>query len=135
MLKIKEYLIFYYFGYMLLKTSAIILKSIKHGETSFISQAYTSELGWRSYIINGVRKSKTKNQANLLQPLSILDLVVYEQAHREMQRIKDLKYQVVYQSIPFDIRKLSIGIFITEILCKSLRSETNNPHLFEFLVE
>ena len=39
----------------------------------------------------------------------------------------------VYSSIPFDIYKSSIALFIAEILNKCLKEEVNNKDLFNFL--
>ena len=54
----------------------IVLNYIKYGDTSIICKIYTEQYGLQSYIINGVRNSKSKN-IGLFQPLNILDMVVY----------------------------------------------------------
>ena len=44
----------------LLNTKAIVLSSIKYGETSLIVKCYTQEEGVKSYLIRGVLKPKKK---------------------------------------------------------------------------
>ena len=61
---------------MITKTKGIVLNYIKYGDTSIICKIYTKSFGVQSYIINGIRNSKSKN-IGLYQPLNILDLVVY----------------------------------------------------------
>ena len=61
---------------MINKTRGIVLNYIKYGDTSIICKIYTEQFGLQSYIINGIRNSKSKN-IGLFQPLNILDLVVY----------------------------------------------------------
>ena len=38
-----------------------------------------------------------------------------------------------YQTIPFDIRKSSVALFVNELVYKAIREEEANPELFEFL--
>ena len=41
------------------KTKGIVLHTIKYSETSVIAKIYTEKLGLVSYMIKGVRSSKT----------------------------------------------------------------------------
>lgn len=118
---------------MLYKTRGIVFKSTKYSETSVISQIYTENFGWQSYIFNGVRSSKPKTTAGLLQPLSLLDLVVYHRENKNIQRVSQIRYAHIYHSLPFDIFKSSIGLFLIEILYKSIRQEQTNADLFEYI--
>ena len=118
---------------MLYKTRGIVFKSTKYSETSVISQIYTENFGWVAYIVNGVRSSKPKTTAGLLQPLSLLDLVVYHRENKNIQRISQIRYAHIYHSLPFDIFKRSISLFLIEILYKSIRQEQANTDLFEYI--
>ena len=120
---------------MLQKTRGIVLNYLRYRETSIIVRMYTEEFGLQSYIENGVRTSKGKNKMALFQPLTILDLVVYFKKDGGIQRISETKIAYPYHGIPFDIGKSSIALFISEILGKTLKEETGNPALFQFLVE
>ena len=84
---------------MITKTRGIVLNYIKYGDTSIICKIYTEQFGLQSYIINGIRKSKSKN-IGLYQPLNILDLVVYHKKTSGLQRIKESKldYCLLYTS-------------------------------------
>ncbi|MBP6687405.1 MAG: recombination protein O N-terminal domain-containing protein, partial [Lacibacter sp.] len=42
------------------KTKAVILRSVKYGETSLIVSAYTELYGLQSYIVQGVRANSKK---------------------------------------------------------------------------
>lgn len=118
---------------MLEKTQGIVLKHVKYSETSIICKIFTETLGLRSYIINGVRSSKSRNQIVYFQSLSLLDLVVYEREGKNVQRIKESKPAFIFSELPFDIVKSSLAVFITEILDKSLKEEQGNTELFTFL--
>lgn len=118
---------------MLKKVEGIIVKAVKYSETSIICDVYTSELGLRTYIINGVRKKNARVSPALMQPMSLVEMVVYHHEDKDINRIKEIKSSFIYQSIPFDVARGSIGLFITEVAQKTLREPAPNPILFEFL--
>ncbi|GAB3180063.1 DNA repair protein RecO [Telluribacter humicola] len=123
---------------MLHKTRGIALSYIRYRETSIIAKIYTEAFGIQSYIVNGVRSSRSKsNRIALFQPLTLLDLVVYhkDKAENSLYRISELKPRVPFRSLPFDVIKSSLALFVTEILGKTLREEENNELLFQFLEE
>ncbi|WP_020532412.1 DNA repair protein RecO [Flexithrix dorotheae] len=119
---------------MLFKTRGLVLNFVKYKETSIIARIYTEEFGLKSYIINGVRSKRSKvNKIALYQPLTLLDLVIYNKERRDINRISEAKIHYPYQSIIFDFKKITISIFLTEVLSKTLKEEEKNTALFEFL--
>lgn len=120
---------------MLIKTRGIVFRSIKYSETSIISDIYTEEKGLRTYIISGVRSRKAKFSASLLQVMSLINMVAYHREDKEMTRIKELKAAHIFQSLPFDIYKSSVGMMMIEVAQKSVREKEENRPLFQFLYE
>ena len=118
---------------MLTKTKGIVLHRIKYGETSVITHVYTEVFGRQSYLVRGVRSKNSKNRANLLQPLSLLDMEVYYREKRELQKLKEIVNRTPFVSIPYNMVKSSIALFLAEILYKTLKEEEPNPGLFEYL--
>jgi DNA repair protein RecO (recombination protein O) len=115
---------------MLHKTKAIILRTVKYSETSVIAKTYTEQFGMQSYMVNGVRTSKSGSKKALLQPGTLLDLVVYHKPGKDLQRISEVKPWMTYRAIPFDVVKGSISLFIIELLYRSVREEESNEGLF-----
>ncbi|MCH8329954.1 MAG: DNA repair protein RecO [Bacteroidetes bacterium] len=111
------------------------MNTIKYGETSLIAKIYTEQFGLQSYIINGVRTARSKNKASNLQPLCLLDLVVYHKENKDLQRISELKNDFIFRSIPFDVAKGSISLFIIEMLGRCVVEEDSNPEEFEFIYQ
>ena len=120
---------------MLHQTQGIVLKTIKYGETSVISKVYTEKFGLQSYIINGIRSSKSKSKSGLLQVFSLLDMIVYHGVHKNLQRVKEFKSAFVFSSLPFDMLKISVGLFAIEVMNKCIKEEEKNKVLFDFLFE
>lgn len=120
---------------MIIKTRGIVLKTTKYSETSLICQILTEEKGLKSYIISGVRKKKGKTSAGLLQVMSILDLVVYDSDKSKLHRIKELNNHYIYHQVPYNLVKGSIGLFIIEIVQKTIKGEEEHAELFRYLME
>lgn len=119
----------------MLSTRGIMLKVVKYGETSIICDIYTEQVGRQSYIINGVRKKNAKYPASLFQPMYMVEIVAYDNPQKELNRIKEIKVAVPYQSIPFDIKKSSIAQFALEILRKSVSERETNQALFDYVFD
>ena len=116
------------------KTRGIVLRTVKYGETSVIVSIFTELFGVQSYLINGVRTSTKKGsgKANLFQPSAILDLIVYHNELKNIQRIKEFKWGYLYAHILTDVQKNAIALFMIELLSKCLKQPEPNPELFQF---
>jgi DNA repair protein RecO (recombination protein O) len=117
------------------KTKGIVLRTVKYGETSLIVTMFTELFGLQSYLVNGVRTSTKKGsgKANLFQPTAILDLVVYHNELKHLNRIKEFKWHFLYQHIFSDVPKNAVALFMIELLTKCLKQPEANPELFEFI--
>jgi len=62
-------------------------------------------------------------------------MVVYNKPESEINRIVEIKCINPYHSIPFDVMKSTVCLFLTEILYKILREEEAHKELFEFLAD
>ena len=118
---------------MVSKTNGIVLNYIKYKETSIISKIYTKEFGLKSYLINGIRTKKGKFNISSFQPLSLLELVVYENKNSEIGRIKELKFDKIYFSNHHVQKKISICLFISEVLLKLITFQVPDKNQFNFV--
>lgn len=116
-------------------TKGIVLRSVKYGETSVIVTIYTELFGVQSYIVNGVRSSSKKGsgKANMFQPASLLDMQVYHNDLKNLQRIKEFSWAFMYQHIFFDVMKNAAALFMVELLQKTLKQPEANPDLYHFI--
>ena len=116
------------------KTKGIVLRAIKYGETSLVVTIFTELFGVQSYLLNGVRTSSKKGtgKANLFQPSAILDLVVYHNELKNLNRIKEFKWAYLYRHILSDVKKNAVALFMVELLTKCLKQPEANPDLFHF---
>lgn len=116
------------------KTKGIVLRTVKYGETSIIVTIFTELFGIQSYLVNGVRTSTKKGsgKANLFQPAALLELVVYHNELKHLNRIKEFRWAVIYQHILSDVPKNAVALFMVELLTKCLKQPESHPELFHF---
>ena len=119
---------------MLIKTKGIVLRSFKYSETSLICEVYTEQAGLKKYIVSGVRSKKARVSANLLQIMSLIELVAYNKEGRDLHRPKEIKPFHIYQKLPFDVVRSAVGMFVTEVAQKILRQDEANEAIFNFLL-
>lgn len=117
---------------MLLKTRGIVFRAIKYSETSLIVDIYTEARGLRKYIISGVRKARSSVSAGLFQVMSLVEIVAYEREGKDLNRLKEIRPAYIFTTIPFDLRKGAVGLFMAEIARKTIREAEENQPLFEF---
>lgn len=118
---------------MLQTTQGIVLRSVKYGETSLICSIFTGEFGVQSYLVKGVRSTKSKgNKAGLLQPATLVELSVYYRSQKNLQHIREFHPAHIYNSVQAEIIKNSVALFSVELLLRLLPEHAPQPELFEF---
>lgn len=117
------------------KTKGIVLRTVKYGETSLIVTIFTELFGLQAYLVNGVRISSKKGtgKATLFQPSAILDLVVYHNELKQLQRIKEFRWGYLYKHILSDVKKNAVALFMVELLTRCLKQPEGHADLFQFV--
>ena len=118
---------------MLTKTQAIVLHTIKYGETRIIVDMFTRTHGRLSFIVNIPKSIKAKTKNQFFQPLNILEIEVDVRQKVQLQKLSDVRLAMPFSSIPFNPHKLSISLFIAEFLYYALRSEQQNALLYDYV--
>lgn len=118
---------------ILRKTRGIIFRTVKYSETSLILDIYTFDFGLKSFIVSGVRKSKTKSSASLLQLLSIIEFTSYPSETDKLSRIKEYHIFHKYTNLTLEVIRTSVGIFLLELSRNSIKEKEENQQLYEFI--
>jgi len=118
---------------MLHKTNGLVLRSIKYGDSSLITTIFTDVYGIQTYIVQGVRSVKARqNRAGFFQPGMMLELVVYMQPQKNMQRIREFQPAYIYTTVQESVVKNSIVLFSAELLLRLLPEHAPMTMLFDF---
>ncbi len=119
---------------MLLATQGFVLHTVNYSESSVIVKIFTRHLGTKSYLVKGVRSAKSRVRQNLFQPLTFLDLVVYNNPKKKLNFIKDIHLSSSAASFcQPDAINAALRFFMTELLYKTLREDEPNVPLFEYM--
>ena len=119
---------------MLIKTRGIVLSYLKYRETSIIARVYTERLGVQNYIVNGVRKAKPPGRIALFQPFTLLELVAYvARGSGGLTRLAEFRCAEPFQTLPYEVPKSSVVLFLSEVVSRAVREEEENEPLFRFL--
>lgn len=117
------------------KTRAIVLQTIKYGDSQLIVDFFTEKLGRLSFIVRVPKSSKGKMKRQLFQPLMILTLEFDYRPKASLQKLRDASICVPFVDIPFSPYKLTISMFLAELLSYATRGEQRGESLFQFLQE
>ena len=119
---------------MLVKTRGIVLSYLKYRETSIIARVYTERLGVQNYVVNGVRKAKPPGRIALFQPFTLLELVAYvARGSSGLTRLSEFRCAELLTTLPYEVQKSSVVLFLSEVVGRSVREEEENEPLFAFL--
>jgi DNA repair protein RecO (recombination protein O) len=117
---------------MLHHTPAVVLNTIKYGETSLILHLYTELFGYQTYMLKGVRKTNKSggSASHMLLPGTLLDTVVQHQEQKNFQVIKDFHLRYIYREAYQQIAKNSLIVYLIELLSKSTQEPDPHPEIF-----
>ena len=119
---------------MQVTTKAIVLTSLKYGDTSLITKAFTASDGVKSYLLKGVLASKKgKLKTAYFQPLTQLEIVANHRNKGTLESIREAKVNYHYQTLHTDISKSAMIQFLAEMLSNSIHEEESNDALFNFI--
>ncbi len=118
---------------MMHTSEGLVVRTLKYGETSVIMDIFSPDSGIRSYIIGGVRKRNARTQASITSVLNFVRFVYYEKQGDGLQRIKEMHLEYVYGTLPFDIVKSSVALFLTEMVKRSVQASDTNEEIYRFV--
>jgi len=119
---------------MLVKTKAIVISSLKYQEKSLIVKCFTLSDGLKSYFVRDAFSSRRGNQKiAYFQPLTLLEIEAVHKNKGTLEQLKEIKIDTPFQTIPTDIFKSTMALFLSEMLHHAIREEEKNEPLFNFL--
>ncbi len=119
---------------MLTKTEAIVLKSMKYGDTSKIVTFYTSRFGKLKGIAKGARRKGNKFGSSL-EPLSYVSLVLYKKEHRDLHLISQCDSMDSFSTIHDSVEKMSVGFLVLELTDRLAHDEEEHSAFFSVLLD
>ncbi|MCF2874618.1 MULTISPECIES: DNA repair protein RecO [unclassified Tenacibaculum] len=118
----------------MITTKAIVLSTLKYGDTSLIVKCFTLEEGVSSYIIRGVLSSKRgKLKPAYFQPLTQLELTANHSNKNSLNSIREARVIYSYENIYTSVVKQTIVMFLSEVLSSIIQEEEKNEVLYKYI--
>ena len=116
----------------------IVLHTTRYGDSSLIVHGYTREEGRTSLMLRGAFRTSGKRRpshpgAVLLHPLSIVNYVASKSPKAGMAYLREFSPKYRLHSIREDFDKISIAMFISELLYRTLLHSERDEDLYDFL--
>ncbi|MBQ8158746.1 MAG: DNA repair protein RecO [Prevotella sp.] len=118
---------------MLTKTEAIVLHSIKYGESKMIVDMFTRQHGRLSFVIGLPKSAHARLKKQYFQPLTILNIECDVRPQLSLQKLSDASIHTPLPSLLSTPVKLAISLFLSEFLYHALRDEQQNILLFDYI--
>mgnify|MGYP000949557804 CR=1 FL=1 len=117
------------------KGRGVVLHTLKYGDSSMVVYLLTDTGGRRSYMVQGVRSRNGRgSKLALFQPMFPVEFEGLESSRQQMHRFKEVQGGFVLQSLPFDVRKSTMALFMAEVLYRLVREyDEPNQALFDFV--
>ena len=121
---------------MITSTSAIVLSKIRYKDNDIIVKLFTKEYGAISFIVKGGQNSK-KNKIKYVyfQELTILEIQFNYNLKRDLQYIKDIEIKHNYTSSHTDLVKVSVIMFLSEVLSNVITHQKRDIQLYNYIEE
>ncbi len=118
---------------MLSKTDAIVLYSVKYGDSRLIVDMFTREHGRMSFIVSVGKGGRSQMKKQYFQPLTLLAVEADVRPQQSLQRLRNVSLLSPWMSLLTEPAKLSIALFVAEFLNYALRGEQQDTRLFDYV--
>ncbi|MFW5662676.1 MAG: DNA repair protein RecO [Bacteroidota bacterium] len=114
---------------MIVKTEAIVLNSMKYGDSSKINKLYTLEHGMQTTLAKGARAMNSRF-GSALEPVSHIQAAYYKKPSRSMYVLSGAEHSVPLRKIGTSIEHLSAAMLIIETIAATQQENDPNAELF-----
>ncbi len=118
---------------MVEKLTGIVLRTIKYNDSLMVADLYTLERGRASFLLPVSRSRSSKVRNVLFQPLSMITFTVSGRGQKSLARITEALPYKLYSSIPCDVVKSSIALYLAEAMTYALKEDGEDEGLFTYL--
>lgn len=118
---------------MLTESRAIVLRTIKYNDESFIAETLTEGHGRVSFLVRISRSPRAAVRHTLFQPLALLTICWNHREGNALKRPKSVGVSTPLVSIPYDPRKSAVALFLSEFLQAAIKVEDASGLLFQYI--
>ena len=108
------------------KEQAIVLKTIRHGETSRIATLFAPKWGKIAVLAKGARSGKSGAVGGALDAPSLIEAVIHIKSSRSVQLLGQTSTVDTFTNLKADVGKTAYSAVICEIMLKGFTDEEAN---------
>lgn len=117
-----------------MKSRAIVLHTLRYNDEQLITDLLTEEMGCISMIVRISHSKRAAVHHTLFQPLAILDIEWEHRPKANLQRPKAVQVGIPFVSIHSDVYKMSIAMFVAEMLHCAIHDEPDWRTIYNYVV-
>ncbi|KAA3658959.1 MAG: DNA repair protein RecO, partial [Calditrichaeota bacterium] len=116
------------------KHRAVVLRTMKYGETSKIVTLYSLRAGLIKLVAKGVRKSKSR-LGGILEPLNIVEVIFYHKSQRELHTLNQTS--IIFSPIQLrrDAEDTLLAYACCEMITRVQMLHDENSEVYHLLEE
>lgn len=117
----------------IIRTEAVVLRSLDYGETSQIVTLFTREKGKIGVMAKGARRPKSSFGATL-QPMAYTQVVFYYKPTRTLQTLSESSHVESFHQLRRGLKTITVGLRIVELVDALMEEEDAQPQVLDLLV-
>lgn len=117
----------------IIRTEAVVLRSIDYGETSQIVTLFTRDKGKIGVMAKGARRPESSFGATL-QPMAYTQVVFYYKPTRTVQTLSESSHVESFHRLREKLPTIMVGLRILELVDALMEEEDPQPEVFALLV-
>lgn len=117
----------------IIRTEAVVLRSLDYGETSQIVTLLTHEKGKLGVMAKGARRTKSTFGATL-QPMAYTQVVFYYKPTRELQILSESSHVESFHRLRRNLQSITVGLRIVELIDALVEEEAPQPQVLGLTV-
>lgn len=118
----------------IIRTEAIVLRSLDYGETSQIVTLFTRDKGKIGVMAKGARRPKSSFGATL-QPMAYTQVVFYYKPTRTLQTLSESSHVESFHHLRRTLKSITVGLRIVELIDALMEEEDANSEVFSLIVQ
>jgi DNA repair protein RecO (recombination protein O) len=120
---------------MIVETQAVVLKTLKYGDTSKIVTLYSRQYGKIKVVAKGARNQKNNKFGSSLEPMTVSSVVIYKKEHKDLHLLSKSEIHTALNRMQDDPERMFAGLALAELVNMVMHDEEENGPVFELLVE
>lgn len=113
----------------------IVTGAVRHNDGTSVVKVFTESHGMIPFIFHLSKTGKKASRNTLIQPLTQIEFQTDYVPTATFMHLKEPKNAFPYRSIPFNVTKSAIAIFMGEFLTHALGQEQANPGLYRYITD